>query len=209
MLTWKRISFYSWAVIAVLVILLTFKGCGKNTEYIVTTIPAVKGSFPVQEPAFIPQEKPVIVKWKDREFELPNEINDSINKLYLQLAEAKDSIAQYKMWLNAIQIRNYKNHFEDEYLTLDIYTEAQGHVRNVRTEYEIKEREIVQEIERSRLRILFGGQIGFNQDFDSFVYKADLSFQNSKNRTIDASYMRLNGQNYGLIGGKILLFQIR
>lgn len=209
MLTWKRISFYSWAVILVLIVALTWKGCGKKTEYIVTTIPAVKGSFPAQEPAYIPQEKPVIVKWKDRSFELPNEINDSINNLYLQLAEAKDSIAQYKMWLDAIQIRNYKNHFEDEYLSLDTYVEAQGYVRNVRTEYEIKERQVVQEIERSRLRILIGGQIGFNQDFDSFVYKADLSLQNSKNNTIDASYMRLNGQNYGLIGGKIQLLEFK
>lgn len=209
MITWKRISFYSWAVILVLIILLTWKRCGKNTEYIKIKVPAVTGNFKPQVPTYIPRDKPVIVELQGRKTEIENPVNDSLLKAFQSAQQENDSLKQLLLYVDAIQIREFKNHFEDEYLSLDVFTTAQGYVKNVRTDYTIKEREVIHELESTRLRILLGGQLGTNRDFNSMLYKLDLGFQNAKGNIIEGSYLRINGEDYGLIGGKLSVFDIK
>ncbi|AVR43792.1 hypothetical protein C7S20_00060 [Christiangramia fulva] len=190
-----------------LIILLTWKGCGREKQIITVKVPVVQGEFNWQESTLIPNKEPAkVVYLQGRPFPVENPVNDSLLAIYNQ---TKDSLKRARMYIDAIQIREYKNHFEDEYLKADVFSKVQGYSKGVRLEYEIKERKITQEIESTRLRLLFGGKIGVNQDLDSFIWEVDAAAQNAKGNIIEASYLRLNKQNYGLIGGKFSIFNIK
>lgn len=209
-INWRKISFVSFAIILILIIALTWKGCGRETKTITVTVPAVSGSFDWQKPTYIPQPMPgEVVELKprpDNQLEQYKKESDSLLQVY---KSENDSLKQLAMFSDAIQIRDFENHFEDEYLSLDVFSRAQGYVKDVRIDYTLKEREIQHELESTRLRLLFGGQFGANQDLSSFPYKFDIGFQNAKGHILEGSYMRLNGENYGLIGGKISILELK
>lgn len=210
-INWRKISFVSFAVIIILIIALTWKGCGRESKIITVKVPAVQSSFEWQAPTqMLPNNNlpaiPVLKPRPDLKLERYKKESDSLLEAY---RSENDSLKQIAMFADAIQIREFKNHFEDEYLSVDVFSRAQGYVKDVRIDYELKERKIQHELESTRLRLLLGGQFGANQDLNSFPYKLDVGFQNAKGHIIEGSYMRLNGENYGLIGGKFSILEVR
>tara|TARA_B100000953_G_scaffold278524_1_gene254004 strand:- start:230 stop:871 length:642 start_codon:yes stop_codon:yes gene_type:complete len=203
-----------WIISIILLVLLLFKSCGKSEQEIKVKVPEVSGKFEGQKPEEIgAPEIEYIVQFKDREIKIKNPVNDSLLAAYKNLEKKYESdsleLERLRMYVDAIQIRQFKNHFEDEYISLDVFSEAQGYVKDVRIDYTLKEREITHQLESSTLRLLLGAQLGFNQDFNSFPYKLDVGFQNSKGHIIEGSYMRLDAENYFLFGSKISLFKLK
>lgn len=199
-----------YAIIAILVFVLFFKGCGKETETITVKVPEVSGDFEEQGPEYIIKRDTIYVtKWKTKtktvEIETPNPVNDSLAIAYQNI---KDSLGRYKLYLDAIQIKTFENTFEDEYLKLSLTGRVQGDLLGITPKYTIKEREIETEIESAKLRFLLGGGIGNNLNFNDFTYRGNLGLQNAKGNIIRAGYSKMRGEDYIFLEYDFSLFQI-
>lgn len=202
------IKIIAFIVIAFLVFVFFFDRCG-NQEGTTVKTPEIEGNFEEQEPIYIPTIDTVYVdRWETVtdtiEIEVKNKVNDSLALAY---KSAKDSLERYKLFRNAIQIRTFKNTFEDEYLKLSLTGRVQGHLLGITPNYTIKPREI--EVEGVSLRFLVGGGIGNNLGFNDFTYRVNLGVQNGSGNIARMSYSRMRGQDYVFIDYDISLFEFR
>ena len=143
-------------IIAILLGLLIFR----DKEKEIITIPAKTGSFEPQEPIYITRTDTVFkTKWRTAtdtiEIVTENPVNDSLALAY---QKAQDSLERFKLYLDAIQIRQFENTFENSYLKLTIKGEVQGKLNYIRPQWELKPREI--EVPKKRL-INLGIQAGY------------------------------------------------
>lgn len=194
-----------WVLSVVLIFLLWLKSCkGDKTEpeIIKVEVPAQSGTFEPQQPIHENSGDSTIIKWKEIEIKVPNPINDSLAIAYQKLSDsltvAQAEIERYKMYLDAIQIKDFSSHFEDEFLDLTISGKVQGEVKSIFPKYTIKPRTIQTEItpEKTVFRLLGGIEFGNNTLLNDFRYKANLGFQNAKGNIFMLSYERHNLQNY-------------
>ena len=114
------------------------------------TIPEEKGEFKEQKPVYITDTVTVYkTKWKTTtdtiEIITENPVNDSLALAYQQ---TKDSLNRFKMYLDAIQIKQFSNTFEDEYQIINITGEVQGQLNWIKPKYTIKERQIEVPVKR-------------------------------------------------------------
>jgi hypothetical protein len=56
---------------------------------------------------------------------------------------------------------------------------------------------------------LAGGAIGLNKELNQAVYQLDLNFQNRKGNIISAEYLKIGGQEFGMIGYKHSIINIK
>jgi hypothetical protein len=197
------IKLIPYVIIAILLFVLFFKRCGDRGSNTIET-PEIEGDFEEQEPDYIKGKDSIITKWKTKEIKTPNPVNDSLAIAY---QSAKDSLERYKLYLSAIQIKTFKNTFEDEYLNLSLTGRVQGDLLGITPKYTIKSQEI--EIPEPSLRFLIGGGIGNNIDFNDFTYRVNLGLQNSKGNIIRVGYSRIRSQDYIFLGYDVSIFEIR
>ena len=180
-------TYLPYIIIAVLLVLFWVNGCQRGDDDGIVTVPPVDGEFKPQKPVYIKGDTVYVTKWKTRTdtiiVETPNPVNDSLAVAY---QKAKDSLERYKMFLDAIQIRNFENIFEDEYLKLTVTGEVQGHLNWLKPEYHIKEREV--QVPVTRLRLLAGAEVG--TDLNDFRYKLNLGIQNREGNIYKLGYAR-------------------
>ena len=197
------IKLIPYVVIAFLVLVFFFKGCGERGSTTITT-PEIEGDFEEQEPIYIKGKDSIITKWKTKEIKTPNPVNDSLAIAY---KGAKDSLERYKLYLSAIQIKTFKNTFEDKYLKLSLTGRVQGDLLGITPKYTIKSQEI--EVPETSLRFLVGGGIGNNLSFNDFTYRINLGLQNGSGNIVRGGYSRMRGQDYIFIGYDVSLFEVR
>lgn len=209
MKTWFKLAPY--IIIAILAIILFFKGCGsKDPETIKVKVPEVTGEFEKQEPDYEPvPEIPYVIQWKERTIEIPNPVNDSLVKIYQQAMAENDSLKQMLLYLDAIQLRNFSNDFEDEYLKLTVSGQVQGKLKYIKPEYTIKERTVEVDDPETSLRFLAGFEFGANEGISTFPLKANLRMQNAKGNILSGSFMRLGDQNFYLVGFDFSILNIK
>jgi len=196
------IKLIPYVIIAILLFVLFFKGCGDRGSTTITT-PEIGGDFEEQEPIYIKGKDSIITKWKTKEIKTPNPVNDSLDLAY---KSAKD-LERYKLFRSATQIKTFKNTFEDEYLKLSLTGSVQGDLLGITPKYTIKSQKI--EVPETSLRFLIGGGIGNNLSFNDFTYRVNLGIQNAKGNIIRAGYSRMRGQDYIFIGYDFSLFEVR
>jgi len=197
------IKLIPYVVIAFLVLVFFFKGCGERGSTTITT-PEIEGDFEEQEPIYIKGKDSIITKWKTKEIKTPNPVNDSLAIAY---KGAKDSLERYKLYLSAIQIKTFKNTFEDKYLKLSLTGRVQGDLLGITPKYTIKSQEI--EVPETSLRFLVGGGIGNNLNFNDFTYRVNLGIQNGNGNIVRGGYSRMRGQDYIFLGYDVSLFEVR
>jgi len=195
-------------IIAGLIILLFFKTCGKgDTEpkIIEVEVPAQSGEFEPQTPIHIVSDTIYITKWKEVKVETTNPVNTELAEKY---QTAKDSLERYRMYVDAIQIRDFESYFEDEYLELTISGKVQGEIKSIKPEYTIKSRTTETTIspKQTVFRLLGGVEFGNNTSLNDFRYKFNLGFQNAKGNVISASYEKWNGVDYYWLGYDVSIF---
>ena len=200
------IKLIPYVIIAILLFVLFFRGCGDQGSTTITT-PEIEGDFEEQEPIYIKGKDSIITKWKTLtdtiEVETKNPANDSLDLAY---KSAKD-LERYKLFRSATQIKTFKNTFEDEYLKLSLTGSVQGDLLGITPKYTIKSQKI--EVPETSLRFLIGGGIGNNLSFNDFTYRVNLGIQNAKGNIIRAGYSRMRGQDYIFIGYDFSLFEVR
>jgi len=202
------IKLIPYVIIAILLFVLFFKRCGDRGSNTIET-PEIEGDFEEQEPIYITDTDTVYVtKWETLtdtiEVKTNNPVNDSLAIAY---QSAKDSLERYKLYLSAIQIKTFKNTFEDEYLKLSLTGRVQGDLLGITPKYTIKSQEI--EVPETSLRFLIGGGIGNNLDFNDFTYRVNLGLQNAKGNIIRVGYSRIRSQDYIFLGYDVSIFEVR
>lgn len=197
------------------IILLCFNlYSNKSTVTTKVVIPEFKGVFeskkPDQKPLEWPEkglEKPTI-KWNNQVIKVENPINIDLANQYVR---AKDSIERLNLYIKSIQLNRFSSKFEDENLLLNIDGIVQGEIQEITPSYTIKPKEVPVEIKQKEtyLRMWIGASLGINKELDRGVYKFDIDFQNKKGDIFSGEYMRVNGQDFGLVGIKKSILNLK
>jgi hypothetical protein len=207
----KNVNKWLLAVIAILLFILWVKSCDDNKQTTDVVVPEVSNELPKQEPIYITKKDTVyITKWRYKDkivhVQTKNPVNDSLAIAYQQ---AKDSLDRFKLYLSAIQIRDFTTHFEDDYLDLTVDGQVQGELKWLKPNYIVKERTIQVPQKQVAFRLLLGGQVQNNLQFSDFNYNANLGLQNAKGNIFRVGYSKLSGQDYIMLGYDFSVFTIK
>lgn len=214
---WKEfLKYLGWIL---LFVFLWFRGCSGTVPTIQTAkviVPEVKAKFeskkPVHEPVVIKANSPQLKKGKITFIENPidQKLIDENEKLKQDFAKANDSIRQLS-FNKAIQLNKFSTKFEDENLVLNINGVVQGEVKEVTPNYTIKKKEVEVpvKVKETIFRVLAGGAVGLNKEMNQAAYQLDLNFQNRKGNIISAEYLKIGGQEFGMVGYKHSIINIK
>lgn len=180
-----------------LLIIVWLKGCNKSE------IPTTSTKRTFKTDTIILHEKTPseikIVKGKEIIVYKNNEINKelALENYNLQIAyiNAKDSLEREKLYKTAIELKSFNQPFENDNFKANMKGIAQGEVKELQLDYEIKK--VPEKV--VKFRLLAG--LGINTD----AVNANLGFQNKKGGIFEVGYdteKRIN------IGYKVSLFKI-
>lgn len=185
-------------IIAILFLLLWFKGCGSSEPTTVeVTIPEVKGSFEavkpkhslVQELSTEPKNLSTGVQKGNDEF-LQSEINRLLkeyNSLNDAFARANDSLQQ-EIYKRTIAPKLFSHTFDTDTINATVKgIVANGEVDKLKLDYTIKLKTIDVKVPQVKFRLLGGVEVGATKEFDKFNTKVNLGFQNKKGDVISVS----------------------
>lgn len=190
------------ACLAILFLLLWFKGCSGNAEKTDKVIvPEVKGSFE----AVKPQQKPVntnhIVNvnkkvfgqnlskkelefWKAEAERLFKE-NQDLDQAFMN---ANDSLQQI-IYRQAITLNAFNHTFDNDTVLATVKGIVRGEIQSIKLDYKIKARTI--EVPKQKevvFRMLGGVEVGATKEIEKFNVKASAGFQNRKGNIISVGY---------------------
>jgi hypothetical protein len=189
--------------LAILGLVIFFKGCNGSKEVIQVTIPEVKGNFKAVKPL----NKSILVqKLSTEATSVSTEVNGSIlrteneflqseidrllkeyNSLNKAFASANDSLQQI-IYTKAIAPKLFKHTFDNDTLSATVKgIVANGEVDKLNLDYTIKSRTIDMKVPQVKFRLLAGVEVGATKDFDKFNTKVNLGFQNKKGDVISIS----------------------
>jgi hypothetical protein len=200
-----------------LIVVLWFRGCSSDTkspQIAKVTIPEVKGKFEHKKPTHEPIYKDSIIIVAGKTIYTKNPINQKLiaenEKLKADFAVANDSIKQL-LFGTAIKLNKFSTKFEDDNLLLNIEGVVQGEVQEVTPSYTIKKKEVAVVVKQKEtvFRVLVGGAVGVNKELNQAAYQLDLNFQNRKGNIISAEYLNIGNQQFGLIGFKKSIINIK
>src|SRR5690625_2127804 len=166
-LRWSDI--FPYIVIACLLVVIWFQGCEREVRYI--EIPAEEGEFETRT-EFVYVEVPDTVyvdRWREVEVPTENPVNQDLVDQY---QNATDSIARLNLYIDAIQERQFRETFEDDYLRATASGLVRGELLGLSLDYTIKPRTI--EAPQTRFRLLGGFSIGNNTELSGFRWKASM-----------------------------------
>jgi hypothetical protein len=200
---------------------LWFKGCSGSTpkpQIAKVIIPEVKGVFESKQPA----HEPIVINannkanvQKGKTVFVENPIDEKLiaenEKLKTAFAKETDSLKKVIAYNKAIQLNEFSTKFEDENVVLNINGVVQGEVKEITPNYTIKKKEVEVpvKVKETVLRVLAGGAIGLNKELNQAAYQLDLNFQNRKGNIISAEYLKIGGQEFGMVGYKHSIINIK
>jgi len=196
-----------YLIIGVLVLIIWLQNsCQPQPQTVTVTVPETTGSFAPAKPIHDTIKiKQTVVKWKEIPIEIENPINMEIFNKY---SKAKDSMQRMAILLKAIEIKEFSTDFEDEFLKVTANGTVQGEVQTIGFDYTIKERTVEAEVPSSKatvFRLLGGVEMGNTKQFDSFVMKANLEFENKKGNSFTTGF---DTDQRIWLGYKFKIFQI-
>lgn len=198
---------YILSVAVVILIFLLFNN--KTTKQI--TIPSVSNKFEGIVPVEIKTDtlyKDSII-YKDKKIIVENPVNKKLAEDYLKAIVENDSLKQLNLYLSAVQLKNYESVFEDEHIKAIVYSYTTGTLDSLRLDYTRKEIQFDIPTNTFKYKIFIGGSVGINQELNQGVLKANIGYLNSRFNTTQIEYLKLNNQNYFLIGKNFNLFTIK
>jgi len=204
-----------------LFVFLWFRGCSATTPATKTAkviVPEVKAKFeskkPAHEPIVINANKTANMQ-KGKTITVENPIDKKMiaenEKLKAAFAKETDSLKKVIAYNKAIQLNKFSTKFEDENLVLNINGVVQGEVKEITPNYTIKAKkiEVPVKVKETVLRVLAGGAVGLNKELNQAAYQLDLNFQNRKGNIISTEYLKIGGQEFGMVGYKHSIINIK
>jgi hypothetical protein len=198
-----------------------FRGCSGSTptpQIAKVIIPEVKGNFepkkPVHEAIVINANNTANMQKGETVF-VENTIDKKLiaenEKLKTDYAKANDSIKNL-LFNKVAQLNTFSSPpFEDENIIINIDGIVQGEVKEITPSYTIKAKkvEVPIKVKETVFRVLAGGAVGLNKELNQVAYKLDLNFQNKKGNIISAEYLKIGGQEFGMVGYKHSIINIK
>jgi hypothetical protein len=206
-----------WRILpwVLLIVVLWFNGCSGNSPAPKTTkvtVPETKGKFDFKVPDHVPiQQKPKIVTETNTvyvENKLEQKLIDENKKIKADFKKANDSIKEL-MFAEKAKLNKYSSDFENDDFKLNVSGIVEGEIKTMTPSYTIKEKKVEVPIKQTKFRLLLGAGVGVNKQLNQGVYKADINFQNAKGDIKSFDYLKINDQDYFLIGYKKSIFEIK
>jgi len=198
-----------------------FRGCSGSTpkpQIAKVIIPEVKAKFeskkPAHEPIVINANKTANMQ-KGKTITVENPIDEKLiaenEKLKTAFAKETDSLKKVIAYNKAIQLNKFSTKFEDDNLVININGVVQGEVKQITPNYTIKKKEVEVpvKVKETVFRVLAGGAVGLNKELNQAAYQLDLNFQNRKGNIITAEYLKISGQEFGMVGYKHSIINIK
>jgi hypothetical protein len=185
----KAILYFTIAILVVS--LFTMRSCSAQTKQGVSTqkviVPEKKGEFHKPVAILNGKTKKDSVVYKDKIITTENPVN---KELYKKYAEAKDSLDQVKMYLEAIEEREQTQVFDNKDVKIEVYTKTRGQLLELKPKYTIKEREEQVQVKQkeSVFAVHTGLVIETSTSLNKLVPKAQLGLQNKRGDILSLYY---------------------
>lgn len=215
---WKEaIKYLGWVL---LFAVLWFRGCNRSVipnSSVKLEVPEVKGKFVPKKPAHEAITKPSSRRQEKGVTEyIDNPIDEKLitenEKLKSDFAKETDSLKRVIAYNKSMQLNKFSSTpFEDENIIINIEGIVQGEVKEITPSYIRKkiERQVPVQQKETVFRVLAGGAVGVNKELNQAVYQLDLNFQNIKGDIISAEYLNVGGQDFGMVGFKKSILNIK
>ena len=211
-----------YITIAVLAILLWFKGCKSSGEQVEpkqkVIVPAITKTLPtVMKPQIkhVPVEVPKWYRDTKTEKKYLKDISEMEEKIIAYQEEIDnmqtefmwgDSIKQAELYRLATELKSFETELEDEYLKLKINGIIAGNeVKEITPTYTIKKREVNVPKKETKFRMLGGVGIGNTLMFNKPIFNANVGFQNKKGNILTIGY---DTETRILLGYNFSIFKI-
>jgi hypothetical protein len=177
-----------YLVILLLLVSFLVQRChfeGKSTQTVV--IPETSASLEKRTPVEVEYDTVFsrTIEYNNKTVMVQNPVNMTMVENYIR---AKDSIEQLKAFLLAVQIRKYKEEWEDDNLKLTIEAETTGSLNWVKPNYTIKEKKIEVNVKETVLAGFIGGGIKTNTSLNELSPTINLGVQNKKGSIYSLQY---------------------
>jgi hypothetical protein len=108
-----------------------------------------------------------------------NTINKTLAKDFKVLQKQNDSLALFKKFVDAIQIKKQTTYFNDTNISIEVESKVQGDLISLVPKYTIKPQIIKTEVEVKKpiISLYAGGGISNNTKFNNFVAQGEVGVQ--------------------------------
>jgi len=197
--------------VAILFVILLFKGCFDHKEKVTIVVPEIKGSTSIAKP----QQEKIIYKdkivfkyldkdnpyWKNEAKRLLTEYNSQTEAF----ANANDSLQQL-LYSKAIEPKEFFNEWDNDTINATVFGMNKGEIQSIQLKYTIKERKHEIKVPTTVLRLLGGIETGATKDLSKFNIKASVGIQNAKGNILSAG---LDSEQIIYIGYSMSIFSIK
>ena len=105
-----------------------------------------------------------------------------------------------------LSLKEFSQTFEDSIIKADVTGLVSGTVERIALNYTTKKQSVHI---KSPIVILLGASAGINKELNKGVVQANAIYQNRKNKQFTASYLRLDNQQYYMVGVNVPVFRIK
>lgn len=210
--------------VGLLIMFLLMKKCdnGKTT----VSIPEKKGKFEAVKPKhdtiiltknvklkngqnLSKNDKSEIARLKSMYNFSQSEIDSLLNEnavLTSELTNLKVPDTIVKEIEKKLSLKEFSQTFEDSIIKADVTGLVSGTVERIALNYTTKKQSVHI---KSPIVILLGASAGINKELNKGVVQANAIYQNRKNKQFTASYLRLDNQQYYMVGVNVPVFRIK
>ena len=188
----KRINYLTWLGWVLLFIVLFFRGCEpkpQTAEKIKLVTKEVKGKTIIKTNiVHVPITKKVrdtsgtgfYVAQIDKLFEENNQMQLEFMKM--------DSVAKIQAYNKAIEIKAFKQSFDDEYINASVNGEVSGKIHSMAFNYTIKPQTLEVDAPKRKLSVLGGFFIGNDIQIQKPLFGAELDILNKKGNLLRVAF---------------------
>lgn len=200
---------------------LLMKQCDNGTTTV--SIPERKGKFEAVTPThkevkvtplkngqkLSKNDKSEIARLKSMYNFSQNEIDSLLNEnavLTSQLTNLKVPDTIVKEIEAKLSLKEFSQTFEDSVVKIDALGLVSGVVQRLALNYTVKKQSV--QI-KNPIVILAGASVGINKELNQGAIQGNLILQNRKNKQFTASYLRVENQQYYMVGVNVPIFKIK
>ena len=197
----KRINYLTWLGWVLFFILLFFRGCNAEPQFvekIKIQTKEVKGKTIIQTNiVHVPITKKVrdttgtgfYVAQIDKLFEENNQMQLEFMKM--------DSIAKIQAYAKATELNDIKQPFEDKYINAYVSGKVFGNVKEMRFDYTLKPQTITTDAPKSKNHLYLGLKVANTIQFDKPLFSGEIGLQNKRGNIHNASFDTEKRVGYG------------
>lgn len=195
------IKIQSLIIIGLIVYIFLFQKC-ENTKVI--TVPKIVEKFIAVKPDTVTITKTQIKTKLVKEYNYTPQQSEDLGLEIARLESIADSLAYSNHELSEIvsnyaKINEFKHTFNDDNIKVNVSGVTFKNIaERVKIDYEIKERKI-EVPKQTAFRLLVGGSIGNDKEFNNFVATGNAGFQNGSGKVFTIGYDTESRFSVGLL----------